>query len=211
MNNYTIVTTIDTGTHVQTLYVFSDAATVGPPADVEITATIIADWGGPLSNSYVTETEVNSYLMTAVTNNMSWLKTDWRARKAAMIEATIDIDSRSYIGQRYYYDQRLEFPRQLAIAFPWNRTWASSTIWSVEMGRMMEDVKKAASLQTLHILRTRGREQGIEAIVSGIKQRSSAIGGSVENVKYSRDIRRLGPEAIILLADWMTTRKVLRG
>jgi hypothetical protein len=173
--------------------------------------TIIWSYGGPGSNCYVSETMISSFLETSVVGADSWFESSWSMRKAAMLEATRDIDVKQYVGGRYYYDQRLKFPRQLNLSFPWNRTGASSTVFSVTMLRMEEDVKRATCWQALHLLRSRGRNRHLEAIASGIRSRSSSAGPTSESLTYARNISRLAPEAIALLTEWTTSRRAVRG
>jgi hypothetical protein len=193
------------------LTIFNDAITSGVPADFEASGTIIASWGGNLSNCYVSENEASSFITTAIVDCKAWLDSDWRTRKAAMLEATRDIDSMEYIGSVYFYDQLLRFPRQIPTGFPWNKTGTSSTIYTVTMYRMQKNVQHACCWQTLHVLRNRGRDRVLEAITEGQRSGQRGISTATQAIAYSRDVQRMNPEALALLHEWRTGRRVVRG
>jgi hypothetical protein len=207
-----ISTIITHATDISGEITVNDALPTGPPKDYELTATLIySPWGGSLNNSYVSATDASSFIMTAIVDTKAWTGATWRDKIAAILEATRDIDSGSYIGARYYYDQRLLFPRQLTIGFPWNRTATGSTIWSVTMARMEQSVKQGTCWQALHILRNRGRDRALEAIAAGTRTQGISLQGSTLQASYGRAMQRLCPEAVTLLREWRTTPRVMRA
>lgn len=206
----TVITTL-VGSTITTFIVYTDALKSGLPTYPEISATIISAWGGNQSNCYVSDTECSSFIETAIIDIAAWQNADWRARRAAMLEATRDVDSKQYMGGRYYYDQRLEFPRVIPLAFPWNRTASSSMMWSIAMERQKRNVQHATCWQTLHILRQGGRNKDADAVVAGIKSKGKAVIGSSRTVSYSNRVERLCQEAIAILAEWRTSPRIIRS
>lgn len=175
--------------------------------------TIIASWGGPHPvNSYIGLTEANSLITTTFIDPADWTSSTSIKQAAALIEATRHIDSRQYIGGRYYFDQQLEFPRVLSLTFPWNRTSVSSTVYDVQMGRMQRAVETATCMQALWLLRQSGRNLHAERISMGIKGFTETVGPLTEKVEYrGKSSEPLTYEAIKVLAPWLTTKRAFRA
>lgn len=175
--------------------------------------TIIASYGGIDDNSYIALTDAASFIETSIVNYTAWTSATTPQREAALIEASRNIDSRNYIGGRYFYDQRLEFPRELQLAFPWNRTSVSSTTFSIEYGRMERAVKEATCWEALAVLRRGGRDKLLEMRNSGVRGYRKQVGPVDEQFQFATGmgISMLCPEALTLLAPWQTSRKVYRG
>lgn len=176
--------------------------------------TVIASWGGTSSNAYIDHASANSFVTTSIYNYDAWTAATTVQREAALIMAAVDIDAREYVGGRYYYDQRLKFPRMLRLSFPWNRTAVSSTVFSVEYQRMQLDVERASCYQALQIIRNSGRNQDQERQMNGITAMSEQIGPISKSVTYGKSgsvDSRFAPEAFNLLAPWRDGRKAYRG
>lgn len=175
--------------------------------------TVTATYGGNASNAYVDHAMANSFLTTAVPVFKAWTDTTTVAREAAIIQATQDVDSRNYIGGRYYYDQTLEFPREIRVSYPWNRTATSSTVFDVTYARMENDVKFATCVQALWRLRFANSEHQ-DNRAFGIKAVSRRVGPIQDTFSYqegSGAVIRLSPEALSYLAEWMTSKPIYRG
>lgn len=177
--------------------------------------TLVVSWGGLGSNAYISWTAADSIIQTTAVDATAWTSATTVKQNAAIIQATRDIDSKNYIGARYYFDQTLEFPRQLRSTFPWDRTLGTSILGDVDQARMKRDVEEATALQALYILRNAGRNTHLENIQAGLQQSSEAIGpikrffgyakgANINRVKYST-------EAMDLLSDYMVGRNVYRG
>jgi hypothetical protein len=177
--------------------------------------TLISSYGGITSNSYIDATQANSFIRTSTLDNDDWFELTLTQKQAALMMASRDIDSRQYIGHRYYFDQALEFPRQLRSAFPFNRTSSTTVSQDTIQRRMQENVQKAAALQALKIARQGGRNQHLENIANGITGISESVGPIREFVQYGQ-VRAAGssakfdPQALALLQEWMTSRKIYR-
>lgn len=181
--------------------------------------TIIASWGGQASNCYVAVTEAYSFIATGIVDNLAWTAASTVQREAALIEATRDIDSKEYVGGRYYYDQNLSFPRAVNTGYGWQgpvRTDSSSASYNITLQHMERDVKQANCWQALYILRNGGRNEHQERIAAGIESWSEGVGPMKEYVSYGsggkgNKMERLSLESKALLSRWMTSRKIARG
>lgn len=177
--------------------------------------TLISSWGGPDSNSYIDLTQANSFITTAIIDYSGWTALTTPQREAALIQASRDIDSRQYIGARYYFDQRLEFPRVLNSAFPFNRTTTGTITQDVVQKRMQGQVQEATAQQAAFIAKNSGASQHAENIQAGIVSISESVGPIREFVQYGANARvssaRFSVEALQLLQDWMTGRRIYRA
>lgn len=175
--------------------------------------SVISSWGGPSSNSYVDPTFCDSFIRVRLVDPSAWTNATTLQQAAACLEATRDIDTKEYLGGRYYYNQLLKFPRQLLLGFPWNKTAAQSTVFSVEYYRMYDQVQQATAYQALWILRQGGRNYYAEKIASGIQAMSQAVGPVKEYVQFGRvnHVLRLSPEAVSKLQEWGVSRRAFRA
>lgn len=175
--------------------------------------TVIASWAGTTDNSYISFTAANSYISTSMVDPSAWTDASTAQKEAALMEATRDIDSKQYIGDRYYYEQRLEFPRKVdGSRWPWNYTSSVTPNVDVDQARAQLAVEQATCQQALWILRNSGRNYHNERISSGIKSFSESVGPISESATYGGGaIERLCPEALAVLSPWFTGRRVYRG
>lgn len=67
--------------------------------------------GSSGANSYVTLTEANTYIKNKYGHDSKWDTFSPEGRRRILVEAAKEIDSFSFIGQKYYDSQALEFPR----------------------------------------------------------------------------------------------------
>lgn len=176
--------------------------------------TLISSYGGPDSNSYISITEADSFICSAVFDPSDWTALTDTQKEAALIGASIDIDSRQYVGHRFFFDQHLEFPRQLRSAFPFNRTSAETITQDVNQKRMQRNVQQACAYQALMIARCGGFNVHAERIQSGIKGISESVGPIREFIQYgtraSAAGARLDGRAVTLLQPWLTGRTIRR-
>ena len=176
--------------------------------------TVVATWGGASDNSYISFTAANSYLPSAVVDPAAWTSASTTQREAALMEATRDIDSKQYIGQRYFPDQRLEFPRSsnTGDSWPYNFTSTATPNFDIEQARAQVAIEQATCYQALWILRNSGRNYHSERIASGVKSFSEAVGPISESATYGGGtIERLCPEALSIIAPWITGKRAVRG
>jgi len=178
-------------------------------------ATLIASWGGGDSNAYIDVTQATSFICTSVFDPSAWTGATSIQMCAAILQATKDVDSRQYIGARFNFDQLLEFPRQMNSAFPYNRTTTAADSEDSIQKRMQQDVQQATALQALKIARDGGRNQHVENVKNNIVGISESVGPIREFVQYGQRSTvgnmRLSSDALALLQDWMTGRRIYRA
>ncbi len=176
--------------------------------------TLISSWGGPDSNSYIDVTQANSFIESAIYDNSAWTSITSADKVRALVQATQDVDARQYIGHRFFYDQHLEFPRQMRSAFPFNRTSAETISQDVNQKRMQTNVQQATAWQALFIVQNGGQNPHLKNIASGIKGISESVGPIREFVQYGKSTQGSGgsfdSNALKLLQDWMTGRRIYR-
>lgn len=176
--------------------------------------TLIASWGGPDSNAYIDVTQANSFIKSVVFDPAEWNALSSAQKQAAIMTATHDIESRQYVGHRYYYDQHLEFPRQMRSQFPFNRTTAATITQDVTQKRMQKNVQEACAWQAFFVARNGGINLHAERIQAGIRGISESVGPIREFIQYgtrnSTGSARLDQRALALLQPWMTGRKIYR-
>jgi len=180
-----------------------------------------SDWGGQYADMYVSVTNATSLLSTTVIDYGAWTSSTTVTQAAALVQATRDIDALQYIGvRRYGGTQRLEFPRMLESAFPWNYTTNIGTvIQDDEQVRMQYKVEQACAIQALKLLREGGRNVHQERQASGISNWSESLGPMYQSVTYGRgspsskagSVGKLAPEALALLSDYRTSKRIYRA
>lgn len=175
--------------------------------------TLIATWGGSTANCYLDLTAANSFITTAVVDATAWTSATTVQQTAALLEATRDVDSKQYLGARYYSDQLLEFPRAFdGIGWPYSLSLGTADPISIEQQHSQIAVQRATCYQALWLLRNNGRNFHAERIASGIQQYSEAVGPISESATYGKgSISRLCPEAVASVAKYLSGRQVVRG
>jgi len=180
-------------------------------------ATLISSYGGSGSNTYCSLTQANSYITTAVLNKSSWESATVASKAAALMEATRDIDSRSYIYGRYYSDQTLKFPRSVDVGLEPAVTATSTTLYGVTYTQQMEDVRRACCHQALWLLRNAGQNVHLETMAAGVKKVSKKMGPIAESYEYTHGAvggggaNPLCSESRQFLVRWMSTPRIIRG
>lgn len=180
--------------------------------------TLISSYGGNGSNAYISLTEANSFICSAIPeallNPTIWTGITDGAKEACIMMASNDIDSRQYIGSRFYYEQHLEFPRQVNPRFPFNRTVTEVSSFDVIQQRMKTNVQQACAYQAFHIARDGGRNQHLQNISNGITGISESVGPIREFVQYGQNKTQSSAKfdsvALSLLQPWMTGRRIYR-
>lgn len=73
--------------------------------------TLNPNLGDPSCNSYVTLQEANEYIMNVRGHSSIWDTLSSEGKKRALVEACKDIDRYNFVGNKYYDNQSMEFPR----------------------------------------------------------------------------------------------------
>jgi len=176
--------------------------------------TIVDSWGGNGSNAYVSLTAASSFITTGVVDSAAWTSATTIQQEAALIEAARDIDSRQFIGSRYYSQQQMEWPRAIPPAGTFRTSAVDPTATSYIQQRMKTQVQCANCIQALYLLRNGGRNQHTEARASGAVRVKEEVGPIKTEYHYGKgggNLSILCPEAISYLSPWLTTRKAFRG
>jgi len=178
-------------------------------------STLIPSYGGPDSNAYISITDADSFIESSIFDPTIWTNLNTLQKCSAIIQASIDIDSRQYVGNRFFADQHLEFPRELRSAFPWNRTTIRTFTEDTIQKRMKRNVKEACAFQAFFIARYGGRSPHLENISQGIRGISESVGPIREFIQYGQRVNQQNAKfdatALSLLQPWMTTRKIWRA
>ena len=176
-------------------------------------ASLVASWGGVADNCYVLHSDASSFIVSGVLDKAAWTDATTDIQATALQEATRDIDTRNWFGDRYYYNQALLFPRQMNVAFPWNRTWDGSTIFDVEQTRQRVDVQRATALQAIWLLQNSGKNIHAERMALGIRAISESVGPVKEWVQYAgaHGINRLCQQASGILQPYVVGRSIYRA
>lgn len=178
--------------------------------------SLIDSYGGPGSNSYVSLTYADSFLAVAAYNPTVWTSATTLQRGAAILAATRDIEAFTYIGDRYYHDQFLKFPRQLKSRFPYNRTNSTTLSLDVQQAHMLRNVQEATCLQALKIVSEAGQDVAANLIAQGITNKSKRVGPIQESISFGKTNAaqtmraRMSPQAYSLLQAWLTSRRIIR-
>lgn len=178
--------------------------------------TIINSYGGHESNSYLSLAEANDIIKGgAVLNNAAWLSANNKQKEAALREATVDIDTRQFIGEKYFFEQRLEFPRQLKFDFPFNRTEVATFTDDSVQARMKADVQEACAHQAVWLLRNNGMSEHTENQHLGLASVQESTGPIRDFYQYRKGFSaaqtRLHPNAMARLQEWLTTGRIFRA
>lgn len=180
--------------------------------------SLISSYGGPNSNSYISLTAASSFLETTLIGKQLtvWTSLTSVQQAAVLMQATRDIDTRQYLGIRRFYDQKLEFPRQIQSAFPYNRTSTETLTQDVEQKRMQSDVERATAYQAAWLAEFEGLSDDQANIALGIKQFSERVGPISQTVIYgqrtSSGNARLSPQALAHLHPWLISgRRIYRA
>lgn len=73
--------------------------------------TLNSNLGDPSANTYVTLKEANDYIRNKRGHNSVWDTLSIEGKKRLLFEAAQDIDMFNFVGEQYYENQTLQFPR----------------------------------------------------------------------------------------------------
>jgi len=169
--------------------------------------TLVNTWGGKTSNSYVGLTEANSIVSQHSLDFEVWDSVDDDQRARALIAATNNIDSLPWVGARYFWNQKLAFPRtppgiEHPIGILQSSTDTAQFYTAIENDVYLRDqlhrVQEATALQALYLLQL--RQEGARLQRHRTRQRMGIISWSRSaagiSESYSYGIHEvLAPEA----------------
>jgi len=171
-----------------------------------------ATWGGANSNTYTTDTEFASYVETKVKRDQ-WDSASEATRKASLVEASRAIDSLCrWRGSKYFWNQRLEFPRTLATDSALGTVTEIGTLsLRVEYAWMLQDVKNACAEQALFLLKQGGEDTLLELAQRGVRSYSESIGKISESYSFGGSASPVCPEAARFLARYRSSPRLVRA
>lgn len=179
---------------------------------------VSSPWGGRSNNCYVTLDEANSYITTAKIFYDEWLEFADR-RLAALITGTQQIDANNWVGEQWFFNQLLEFPRYpLGEDFPLGSLARSDPDPAFEVLSLTDEylrkqrlrVQIACCEQALWLLRNRGPSAHREDQFRGIRSQGRS-GRISESFSYGDPDLILCPEAWDQLRHYVGATVLVRG
>lgn len=181
-------------------------------------AILIATYGGSGANSYVSLVDANSYIQASKIYFDEWALAEDKQEQAC-VQATRDIDSRNWIGYRWFYYQMLEFPRLPPdVIYPYGSfsradpddSFVNLTESDEFQRKMKIRVKQATCEQALWRLRSGGYLSHREAQFQGIRSQSRSLRFS-ESFGYGDPDQVLCSEAWDLMRYYRGSPRLVRG
>ena len=179
-----------------------------------------ATYGGKAANAYLTEAEANEIVDNELLDVAAWAQAAPGDRTKALLAAARDVDALLWHGARYYFDQRLAFPRTPPGSdFPYGQAGTGASgdpgfaafLEQDEYLRKQKDrVQRASAIQAAYLLRVKGRRPEREAAAAGITSRSFSGAGVSESQSLEGGVP-LHPDAWGLLMPYAGSPKLLRG
>lgn len=176
--------------------------------------SLVNTWGGASSNTYADLDEFETFTDELI-DQTPYTGATTPQRAAALVQATRAIDSRNWRGQRYHWNQRLEFPRtQYADGNRFSNDSYLSPIGSPanpEWTRMQEKVRTACCEHAITLLDNDGEDNLLSLQARGVKSYSESIGKISESYSFSGGVKVLTPKAMRLLNEYYEGPRLVRG
>lgn len=172
--------------------------------------TLINTFGAADANCYSSLSEANSYMVTKF-NSDDWTSLTDPQKEAALLTATRQVDAKSWRGDRFFYNQSLQFPRTLATSLvgPGRTIIQSPTQFDVEYGRQEQGTRDACCEQALFLARIK-RDRHLDRIAQGVTSYSETVPGYSESYQYGTHMG-LCPEALQALREWRAPARLVRA
>lgn len=182
--------------------------------------TLIDTWGGSTSNTYISLEDADLLITMELLDSEPWASAAESQRRAALASATRNIDSYNWVGEKYFFQQLLQFPRtpQGADFFygPYGRAESDAQTLSLMnqdeyLRKQRIRVRRACAIQANYLLRTKGRNLDRETQFIGATSRSSSHSGVSIAHHYAHPSHRLCPEAMDELRYYLGKARLVRG
>jgi len=187
--------------------------------------TLIPTWGSASANVYAGLADANSFITDEFLDSKPWAEANTEQRTRALAQATRDIDTMNWHGQRYFYRQALAYPRvPTGIGIdPYGpyAPGAGATESDANFFNFLEQdeylnkqhrrVMRACAIQAVHLLRNAGRHLDREAQFTGLASQSTGRAGISESYSYAGIALKLHPDAFDLLRYYRVTPRLVRG
>lgn len=185
--------------------------------------TLVTTYGGATSNTYISVSTANTLVQANTLNSEAWDEAGEDVKARALIVATNTIDACRWAGAKYYYDQRLKFPRTVTgaenpgetVGDAGSPSYANLLENDIFQQRMKERVEIATALQAVYLIQSSKQDGGLgrhrKLQRQGIMSWSRSVGGSVsESYSYGRS-ELVCPEAWEQLYHYKGVARVTRG
>ena len=182
-----------------------------------MTAIISSPYGGRLCNAYSTWAEVDSYIRATCVFFTPWTDATSIQGSALIIRASLNIDALNWEGEKFFYDQAMEFPRRQEgeefELYP-RGTAIGDTLSLFESDEYLRqqqiNLKKAVAEQALYLASNGGRPPYRQEQFQGVVgvSRSARVGASYS---FGGPDRVLCPDAFDYLRHYAGSIRVRRG
>lgn len=198
--------------------------------------TLVSSYGANDANCYVSLTDATSIILTSSLDYQRWLDAASQSQMISIIQATRNIDALNWQGGKFYFNQKLAFPRATRGAglwdqyaygesgygwnyadFPWqyygvNTSQITVNTFNVEYQLQKEAVARANAYQAVHLLRfQKGRNRHRERQLQGVIAYSEGIGKLSESYSYGQTSLSLCAEAFDELRAYLGSPTISRG
>lgn len=175
--------------------------------------TLVSSWGATDSNAYTEVATVTEYVTySVVATPTAWTNLTADQKTAAVYQATMDVDSYPWQGDKKYSNQRLSFPRELYVrGFPWNNIVQGTSTLSTDEANEKLAIERACAEQAFWIARNKGKSKHEEKQRQGIRSYGESIGPLSERFTYGYQRHRLCVEAMRLISQYLGSAQILRA
>lgn len=181
---------------------------------------IVSTWGGSSANCYVTLAEAQSFMQSgALIDTTDWDNFGDVKQERALILGTRAIDAKNWAGERWFYQQMLEFPRTApgvdiglgAISRDGpSDAFINLTLTDEYLRKMKIRVQQATVLQAAWYARNGEENDHREQQFHGIRSVGRSVRSS-ESFGYGEPAMAICPEAWDLLRYYKGSIRLLRG
>jgi hypothetical protein len=181
---------------------------------------IIASYGGAQDNSYLTVDRATDLITTNFLYWTDWEDADGDDRARALIMAANALEGITWVGERFFYNQALVFPRSLpGQEMPWGgfnpREEPTGDFYTYiqqaeDQQRMLRRVEIAVCAQALEILKHGGEDPHRDTVFAGIRSRGRGSKFS-DSASYAEAPWGLCPRAWDQVRHYKGSPRLVRG
>lgn len=173
-----------------------------------------ATWGGTSATSYLSVLDSDTIAELVLSDSDAWTLLPEAKKQMFLMRATRDIDALHFIGQEYYSEQLLKWPRYLGRS--WSRRFIDQTVIT-DTDRFQKeskfDLQVACLLQAYAAVQADGKSSHASLAAQGVKQMSKSVGPLREQYTYGDQggAFPITDGAIRLLRNYTRSRGLRRG
>lgn len=171
-----------------------------------------AVWGGSEATSYLSVEDANTVSALLLDAPSIWDNCTEQNKQVSLIRATQSIDSLTYIGEEYYTDQLLKWPRSLNHLW-WAKFSEADMDESKFQTKSKFDIQAACLLEAFDIILRMSKTNHSSMSTQGIKQYSRSVGPIREQYTYgdAGGGSRVSDSALAILRKYTRSRGLVRG